>query len=141
PELATAFIVDLALTGLLALPVLVALLPPMRPRIVLLSRVGLAAVVAYLALCSAGRILATEALAQEASRAATAPDFVYLFPEPLGPHRWRGVIRRGDSYAVYLVHAFSGRVELRERVDTAPDDPRVARSRATPLRRRLDRFL
>lgn len=140
PELAMVFIIDLALTALLALPLLLALLPRLRPRLVPLSRIATVAVVAYLLICAGGRSLAREALEGEMVRAGRSPDFLYVFPEPLGPHRWRGVVREGGSYDVYLVHSFSRRLELRERVETRPDDPRVARARGTPLGRRLEAF-
>jgi membrane-bound metal-dependent hydrolase YbcI (DUF457 family) len=140
PELATVFIIDLILTSLLALPLLLAILPALRPRLALLSRAGVAAVATYLLLCSGGRALAGESLQREAARMDRPPDFVYLFPEPLGPHRWRGVIREGDTYSLYLVHSLSGRAELKERVETRPREEAVLRARSTRLGRRLEGF-
>jgi inner membrane protein len=140
PELATVFIVDLFLTSLLALPLLLALVPRLRRHLAPLSRAATAAVAIYLFVCSGGRALAGEALAREAACSTRAPDFVYIFPEALGPHRWRGVIREGEAYRVYLVHSFSGKVELKDRVETHPADEEVVRARRTSLGRRLDGF-
>jgi hypothetical protein len=140
PELATVFIIDLLLTLLLALPLLLAILPKLRPHLVSLSRAAAAAVVIYLLACSGGRALAGEALARVAARSNRPPELVYLFPEPLGPHRWRGVIREGEACRVFLVHSLSGEVELRENIETHPADDSVLRARRTSLGRRLDRF-
>ncbi|HEV8337718.1 MAG TPA: metal-dependent hydrolase [Candidatus Polarisedimenticolia bacterium] len=140
PELAIVFIVDLVLTGLLALPILLAAPAALRPRRALLSQISAAAVVLYLGVCAAGHALAREALAREALATPGRADFLYVFPEPLGPHRWRGVIRKGNLYDVYLVHSFTGRLEKKERLETHPESPEAARARQTPLGHRLERF-
>jgi len=71
---------------------------------------------------------------------AELPDFQYVFPEALGPHRWRGVTRTRDHYRVYLINVVTGSVTLRREVITRTADPRVARARATPLGRRIGAF-
>ena len=68
------------------------------------------------------------------------PDFLYVFPEPLGPHRWRGVARAGDHYRLHLINVVTGAVTFRREVTTHVADPQVARARATPLGRRLETF-
>ncbi len=140
PELATTFIVDPVLTGCLALPPLLAAFPAIRGRLVPLSRIGAAAAAVWLLVCAGGRVRGTEILAQEMARSGRSPEFLYLFPEPLGPQRWRGVVREGNRYDLYLVRPFSGRAERVDRVETRPEDPRVARARGTELGRRLDAF-
>ena len=148
PELAILFIIDLILTGLLAAPLLLCVVRRARPHLPRLSRLSLVAVMAYVLFCGASRTLAGRALAtesaglsvQQAPAGGAPPEFVYVFPEPLGPHRWRGVVRRGDSYRVYLIHSLSGSVELKYEVKTAADDPRVRTARRTTLGRRLERF-
>ena len=140
PELAIVFIIDLVLTGLLALPLVLALIPAARPRLVGMSRAALACVALYLALCGAGRHLAGRTLAREAAALDAPPNFTYVFPEPLGPHRWRGVLRQGNLYRVYLVHSLSGQAELKEEVRTQTGDPRVEEVRQAPFGRRLEAF-
>jgi len=140
PELAIVFIIDLVLTGLPALPLILALVPAARPRLVGMSRAALACVALYLGLCGAGRHLAGHALAREAAALDPPPDFAYVFPEPLGPHRWRGVLRQGDLYRVYLVHSLSGMVELKEEMQTQTGDRRVEEVRQSPFGRRLEAF-
>jgi inner membrane protein len=140
PELAIVFIVDPILTGLLAAPLLPALWPRLRGRLALLSRASLALVAGYLILCAASRSAAGVELRQRLQVEGRSPSFTYLFPEPLGPHRWRGVARQGGRYDLYLVHAWTGRVEPRGAVATTPDAPAVERVRRTPFGAALQRF-
>lgn len=140
PELATVFIIDFILTGLLAVPLLLYAVRSWRPRLEGLSRAALVAVTAYLLLCAGSRRLAAKTLALEAEKFHVPPDLEYLFPEPLGPHRWRGVLREGDIYHLYLVHSLSGRLESYGWVRSQLEDPAVEAARASPLGRRLERF-
>jgi inner membrane protein len=140
PELATVFIIDFILTGLLALPLLLYAVRSWRPLLEGLSRVALVAVCAYLLLCAGSRRLAAGALDHEAETFHRPPDMEYLFPEPLGPHRWRGVLREGDVYHLYLVHSLSGRLEYYGWVRSQLEDPAVEAARTSPLGRRLERF-
>jgi inner membrane protein len=151
PELAWVFIIDLVLTGLLLLPLLLAAAPRLRPHLVMLSRVALAAVAAYLAFCGGCRAEAAHLLARQQAAGAGAvtsgaaapgaePPFSYVFPEPLGPHRWRGVVRHGDRYDLFLVRPLARVVEPRGSVQSDLDDPLVRDARATLFGRRLDQF-
>ena len=137
PELAWVFIIDFVLTGLLALPLALALLAGLRPRLRPMSRAALATVACYLLLCGAARWRSTELLARQAPAGA---DFAYVFPEPLGPHRWRGVVRSPGRYDLFLLHPLSGRVDPRGSVRNDLDDPRVAAVRQTRDGQRLQRF-
>lgn len=140
PELATVFIIDLILTGLLVLPLLISLPKRMRPRLVPLSRIALVATAVYLMACGGGRAAAAQMLAAEIHARGGRPEFTYVFPEPLGPHRWRGIARAGGAYDLYLLHVPSGRVEPRGRIPTATGDPIVERVRGTLRGRRLEQF-
>lgn len=137
--MAIVFIIDLILTGLLAAPLLLALIPKLRPRLETLSRLSVGLVVVYLASCGANRLLAQKMLA-EAPVIARSPDFIYTFPEPLGPHRWRGVTREEEIYQVYLVTPLANRIELKEKLLTKQGDPHVKRVAESPLGERLIRF-
>ncbi len=139
-ELAIIFIIDLMLTGLLAAPLLLGALRRLRPGLVWLSRVSLVAVTAYMVLCGAGRARAFRVLDAQPPARAGPPDFAYVFPEPLGPHRWRGVVLEDDVYRLYLIHPWSGRAEPRGTVGTSPRNPIVRQARSTHLGRRLERF-
>lgn len=140
PELAIVFIIDFILTGFLVLPLIARAVPRLRSRVTSISRFALAAVAVYLVLCGTGRHLALGALRTETAASGEKPDFVYVFPEALGPHRWRGVVRSGDGYVVYLIRLMSGRVDAVARFTTRTDDARVQRVLETRLGSRLQGF-
>ncbi|HLF87130.1 MAG TPA: metal-dependent hydrolase [Nitrospiria bacterium] len=140
PELAIIFIIDLILTGLLAFPLLLYLIPFMRQQLELLSRIAMVCSLVYVIFCGTNRIMARQALATEIDYQRNIPELVYVFPEPLGPHRWRGVMRYGDTYKVYLIYSLSGRIELKDEVQTKAGDSIVERVRSIPLAIRLERF-
>lgn len=140
PELSIVFIVDLVLTGLLAAPLLLAAAGLQR-RLMGLSQAALVACAVYFMLCGSARSMALVQLSEEASRIGVRPDFLYVFPEPFGPHRWRGVLRAGDIYRLYLVRPFSGTREPRGERETAPDLAPVRLARESARGRRVDWFL
>lgn len=140
PELASVFILDFILTSLLALPLLLCLPRARRGSLEGYARVSLGAVTAYLLFCAMSRGLAGRILEREAASIRPPPEFSYVFPEPLGPHRWRGVLRRGNTYHLYLIHSLSGGIELRDELTTQLGDLEVEAARASPLGRRLERF-
>jgi hypothetical protein len=139
PELGIVFIIDLVLTGLLAAPFLAVRLPRWKGRLRRACKVSAAAVCAYVLLCAGLRTQAEVLLARQTRAKA---DFSYVFPEPLGPHRWRGVLRFGNEYRVYLINALSGRVDLKRLTVTDENkSAAVAAVRAaSPVARRLESF-
>lgn len=139
PEFSIVFIVDLVLTGLLAAPLALAALG-LKRRLMGLSQAALVGVGAYLMFCGSARSMALVQLSEEASRIGVRPDFLYVFPEPFGPHRWRGVLRAGDIYRLYLMRPFSGGREPRGERETLVDNERVRTARLTALGRRVDWF-
>ncbi|MBI3597609.1 MAG: metal-dependent hydrolase [Nitrospirae bacterium] len=140
PELAIIFIIDLVLTGLLAAPLLLAVFRRLRPHLILMSRIAMIGVAVYILFCEGNRMIARQALASESVRLTARPEFRYVFPEPLGPHRWRGVVRTGDTYRIYLIHTLSGRIEFIGEAITAVGQPAVEQARVTALGRRLEWF-
>lgn len=140
PELGIIFIIDLVLTGLLLIPLVLCIPKAMRRYLPRLSQWTVGAVLVYVMFCGANRILANQVLDSEAQRSGIQPDFTYVFPEPLGPHRWHGVVREGNQYHSYLVHSLSRTIESRGIVQTDADDPVVRRVRDTPLAHRLEWF-
>ena len=135
-ELAITFIIDLALTGLLAAPHLARLSPAWRPQLAWAARAGLLAAGVYL--------LASFQLRRMALRIARdlAPhaDWVYAFPEPFGPHRWRAVAREGPLWRVYLVRPLAGTAKPKGTVLSRLEDPAVEAARRTPFAQRLETF-
>ncbi len=138
PEFASVFIVDFALLAFLTAPLIAVWPKSRRQNLVPYSRFSVAAVAVYLAFCFANRALAASELVKETR--GQPKEFAYVFPEPLGPHRWRGVTRHEDLYSLYLIHSLGGQVDLKRQERTSPDDPRALAARATPLGRRLGAF-
>jgi hypothetical protein len=136
PELAITFIIDLTLMGYLAAPHLCRLKASWRPKLPDLCRAALAAVAVYLAMAFSARQYALSLLARETG----GKGFQYAFPEPLGAHRWRGVVKDGDFWRAYLIDTKAGSVTQHL---ILPDDGGSAPARAaqsTALGRRLSTF-
>lgn len=131
PELAIIFIIDLFLTGLLALPYLL----PKADR-TRWAKIALCLVAVYVNFCELSRRQAVKLFAPLAQGA----DFSYVFPEPLGPHRWRGVARRGSEYSVYLVEPWAKRLTGKGTVATDLDRPEVVDARRSVDGRRVTAF-
>ncbi|MDP3542044.1 MAG: metal-dependent hydrolase [Elusimicrobiota bacterium] len=99
PEIGAIFIIDLALAGFLAAPHLARLKASWRPALGGLSGAALVAVAFYLALALSARQLAAGQLAEQTG----GRGFQYVFPEPLGAHRWRGVVKEPGAWRTYLI--------------------------------------
>lgn len=138
PELAIVFIIDLMLFGLLAAPWLVCQPRAMRPHLERACRISLALVALYVLFCFANRELAKRTLARQDQGAPA--DFSYVFPEPLGPHRWRGVLRENGLYKVFMIYSLENRAELKAEIATAHGQAPVEALRRTPQGRRLEAF-
>ena len=136
PELAMIFIIDLALAGFLAAPHLARLKESWRPRLGDLCRAALVSVAFYLSMAFTARQMATALLAQETGGAG----FQYAFPEPLGAHRWRGVVKADGEWRQYLVNVSERTVVpgpvLRDDGLTGP----ALAAKETPFGRRLTGF-
>jgi|CXWL01.1.fsa_nt_gi membrane-bound metal-dependent hydrolase YbcI (DUF457 family) len=135
PELAIIFILDIALTGVLAAPHLTRLSKVWRPRLTTSSRTALAVVGLYLLGAFASRARAVAMLAQEAKGG-----FQYVFPEPFGAHRWRGVVKDEGSWRVYLINAALGTTERRLTLPNDENTPPALAARRTRLSGRLESF-
>jgi len=125
PELAIVFIIDLALTGLLALPLVLAFIPAARPRLVDMSRAPCLRRPLTSPLRRRRHLAGAPWRARR--RRSMPPELHLRLPRAARPHRWRGVLRQGNLYRVYLVHSLSGQAELKEEGATQTGDPRVER--------------
>jgi len=140
PELAWVFIIDLAIWAMLLGPLALSAVPRLRARSETIWRVGLAGVALYVLLCGLARARAAGLLERVEVPGGGEREFSYVFPEALGPHRFRGVIRSGGVYHLYLLHVATGRVESRGTVVTEDDDPLVQAVRVSEEGRALDAF-
>jgi inner membrane protein len=136
-ELACVYIVDVVLLAILLAPLLVSRFASKWTRIEPWSIGAVAAAGVYVLAALLARTRAAHLL-EEVER--PPPDFRYVFPEALGPHRFRGVVRRGDEYRLYRVNVLTGESALVETVRTESESPLVRRARETPRGRRLEWF-
>lgn len=137
-ELAWVYIIDLALLGILLAPLLMRRL--LREREARWNRVALALVLIYLAACAGSRARAEWLLREHLQREGTEASFTYVFPEALGPHRWRAVARDGDRWRLWLVHVLDSRLELAREDVTQEGDPLVEGVRSTERARDVEHF-
>ena len=134
-ELASIFIIDLFIWGVMIAPMLAARFLKSDEARRRGYQVAVATLGLYGVLCIGAHARA-EGLARDPK--ATA---LRVFPEPLGPHRFRAATRVGDAWHVSLIHVLGGSVEPCEVVHTDEAAPRVAEVRASPSGRRLERFM
>lgn len=140
-ELGWLFIIDLAIWGILLAPLVLNRFARVYLKPERLWQSALIAVVLYLGICGMGRWRADRILQEALATGEVATGQVSIFPEPLGPHRFRGVVKQpGGFYSVYLIRVWSGRVELHRRWESHEDDPVARRVRATETGRLVEWF-
>ena len=140
-EFGCVFIIDPVMWALL-LGVLV--LPRLPVRVwrdrELVARTACGLVTAYVLLCAGLRGKAASLLNAHDLADRGPALFEYVFPEPLGCHRWRGVARYGDDWTVSLILPFAGTVTEVETLHTDERSPLVASVRSTRAGAILDTF-
>ena len=139
-ELAWVYIIDLAMTGLLAAPLLLGRFARGRFTLARLNQAALAIFLAYVGTCAVARTIALRTVERRLASEGARPDDTYAFPEALGPHRWRVVAREGRRWRMWLVHVRDRRMDLVRDVTTEEGSPDVERARATPRGRAIDSF-
>lgn len=139
-ELAWVFIIDLALFSIALAPLLLSCIRSRWADLERLSRLSLAGIALYVGLCGFSRTQAARLLEKQAGLEGLEPEFSYVFPEALGPHRFRGVLKQEGLYRLYLIHAWTGRVEPKGTHRTEEDSPRIRAIRATERAQRLEWF-
>lgn len=134
-ELAWVFIIDLAMWAILISPfVLSRIIPGTGSGAAMWWRVSTVLLAFYVGLCAAGRSWAMDILHRRADQ--NGADFVYVFPEPLGNHRFRGLLRRNGEYQLFLIRPFSGQAQFKDIITTAADEA-VSTLSHTPAVRKL----
>jgi hypothetical protein len=142
-ELAWLFIIDLAIWGMLLLPLLIERFPFFKHdalRRAQLWQVFVSVFAVYVVTCGAFRMRAVNLLEQEAARLELPSADPYAFPEALGFHRFHGVIRDSETLRHYQIDVLSGQVDLVESFVTVQNDPRLAPLLKTPRMLRLMTF-
>jgi inner membrane protein len=140
-ELESVFIIDLFIWGSMLAAIVVARFLKSEDARQRTYRIAVAALGMYVVLCLGAHARAEAQIRGELARSNLHPDRLRVFPEPLGPHRFRAAARVGGAWNVYLCSPVRGTCELREVVPTDDARPRVAEIRATARGRALDRFM
>ena len=96
---------------------------------------------AYIAVCAVANWKSEQLLADQAGQEGAVGGQVFLYPEPFGPTRFRGVARLKSEYAVYEIFPFEKRMELLERMQIEQSSEVIAAARNSEAGRRLDSFL
>jgi membrane-bound metal-dependent hydrolase YbcI (DUF457 family) len=139
-ELAWVFIIDLILLGLLLGPLVSRRFLRKWISLQQLSRISIACIALYVGFCALGRAQAGRILERMAALEGIRPQFSYVFPEALGPHRFRGVLKEESQYKLYLIPWLSGEAELIGEFATDENDPLVQQARASKTGERLEWF-
>lgn len=136
-ELASVFIIDPTVWALMIGPMAAGRFLKEEGIRVRMYRAACVALGVYVALCVAGH-----ARAETMIRAvAVSPRAVKVFPEPLGPHRFRAAVLQEGAWTVYLCNPLTGALERKGIHPVDQDSLRVAEVRATPRGKTLDWFM
>lgn len=140
-ELASVFIIDLFIWGVMIAPLIASRFLKSEAARTRGYRAAVALLGIYVALTVGAHARAGRMAREDLVRRSLRAEALEVFPEPLGPERFRSAARVGDTWHVSICHVLTGKVEPREDVHTDEALPRVAELRATPIGRRLDRFM
>jgi membrane-bound metal-dependent hydrolase YbcI (DUF457 family) len=132
------FIIDLAIWGILGVSFVAGLVA--RSYELWIWRTGLVILTVYIGICVSARHTSARLLFNQAQNNRLQPSSIFLYPEPFGPRRFRGVVREDGRYAVYEIRPFQKRIELMERLDAEEKTPIVEAARRTKAGQRLNWF-
>jgi hypothetical protein len=139
-ELGWLFIIDLAMWLLLLTPLVLALLPARWRNTRGWSQGALVGVIIYAIFCGLSRFRSQKILQARIKKENLTPSFSYVFPEALGPHRFRGVVKIGDQYRMWLLHVFSGKTELVGVYQTQAEEPAARAARQSDMGKKIEWF-
>lgn len=128
------YIIDLIIWGVLIASWLLSRARPQRTMRI--WQTGLTVLAIYVAIC-AWSSNTTLDLARAQSK-SNAP--IYVYPEPLGPERFRAVVAQTNMYEHYLAHPFEQKIVLLAKIAPEVKTPSVQAARQTEAARRLDAF-
>jgi membrane-bound metal-dependent hydrolase YbcI (DUF457 family) len=103
-------------------------------------RVGLGLLALYIGTCAFASLESYKLLLQQKQRDHVQSGGSFLYPEPFGISRFRGVTRASDYYVMYQIWPFQKRVELLERLEVKEQTAVVEATIHTEAGRRLDWF-
>lgn len=139
-EFAWIFIIDLMLWAWLILPFILMCFKKWRAKEADIFKIIVLGTALYTSFCGWARLKSFRILEETVLQNSVQPEFLYVFPEALGPHRFRGVFREGEHYEMYLIHVFEGRAEFLRRFHTDRENPLLQTLRQKPEVKRLEWF-
>jgi len=139
-ELSWIFIIDLTLWAIMLIPFLVRWAFGKKVKLERLCQVSASLTVFYVGICALGHYHGEKILREESRIENLSPSFSYVFPEALGCNRFRGILRTGETYHVYLLHVFQDRADPVTEIKTDENSPLVAKVRETPMAKELEWF-
>lgn len=139
-ELAWVYIIDLVLWGLLIMPLIMYRFPFSWAKLERLSKISLTGVALYTLLCGLSHFASTQLLNSTLQKKGVQPSFTYIFPEALGPHRFRGVVKMDQRYEVYLLNVLKGTAQLKADFETLEESSAVSKIRQTQEAKNLEWF-
>lgn len=139
-ELAWLFIIDPFIWGILIIPLLLISYLKKWVSVQKISIVVLVILGLYTCFCGVGRMISHHILKKEAAKMIRPINLTYVFPEALGPHRFRGVIQSGTEYTVYQIKYFKNEAHFFETFFSDENDPDVIQARNTKEGQKLDWF-
>lgn len=132
------FIIDLMIWAILGGTLAASLL--YRRREVWIWRAGLLGMAGYIGVCVSTSRMSEKLLRARLVSEGVSTEATFIYPEPFGPTRFRGVARAGDHYLVYEIRPFQKQMELVEQIEIETPGPVVAAARRSEAGRRLDGF-
>lgn len=138
PELASIFIVDLFIWAVMLVPLLAPVALKTDAARLRAARGAVAALGVYVALCILARVRA-ETIIRGDLKGAEAT--VRIFPEPLGPQRFRAAVLTRDRWTVYACSVLSGHLAPVDEHPVDADAPRVVEIRRGSYGKRVDWFM
>ncbi len=139
-EVGCAFIVDPWMWAILAAPLLLGFLPFGWADVSKLAKGSLAVLCIYIIGCMGARHASISILENQLKREGVTADMLHVFPEPFGPHRFRGAILTGDTYRLYLIDLMGSSATFTREEHTAKGLAAVSLIRKTAAAQQLDWF-
>jgi membrane-bound metal-dependent hydrolase YbcI (DUF457 family) len=139
-ELSWIFIIDLVLWAIMLTPFIFKLILREKADLLKLCRVSGVSVIIYVGFCALGHYQGERLLNRIEREENISPQFSYVFPEALGCHRFRGVLRKNDTYTGYLLNVFQGQYKKMAEIKTDELSPVVAKARENPFAKKLEWF-
>ncbi|MBL4889108.1 MAG: metal-dependent hydrolase [Candidatus Lindowbacteria bacterium] len=126
-ELSWVFVVDLFIWAILLYPFGAWIAKWPESSVEPAARAALVLVGIYVAVCGYGSVQTSRLIDERMEEEGRSPEYRYAFPEVLGGHRFRGIVREGDIYSTYLVNWIDGSILPGDTFVSMLSDPAVER--------------